>query len=190
MIGCLVVIAVLAALVGEAFSFVAAHRLLGTYARDLIGGGNVSDTILPIILLQVAAMVAGVLLVKGAVGRLPLALMGGLLGQGSQAGRLIIGMAAGILLILPGFFLDVAAVFLLLPPVQSWLAGLGQRIALSLVRRQMGKMFPGGMPGGGMPGGFPGGFPGMLPRGGMSPDARVGRGGRVVDVEAERLDKG
>lgn len=191
LLGCagLLVLLVLAA--GEAFSFIAAHRLLGAYARDLIGGAAPSDTILPILVLQVVAIVAGVLVVKSTIAALPMALMGSVLGQGASAGRLIVRILAGILLIVPGFFLDLVALLLLLPPVQALLASKGQAVAMSLVRRQMGKMFGGGMPGmpGGMPGaGFP--FPGMQPRSPLTPDARLGKGGKIVDVTAERVDKG
>jgi UPF0716 protein FxsA len=177
---------------------VVAHRLLGTYARDIVGGANASDTVLPIIGIQVVLMITGIVLVKGTIAQLPTALMGSMMGQGSAAGRLMVRAMAGILLVIPGFFLDVVAILLLLPPVQALFASLGQRLVMSLVRQQMAKMFPGGMPGGGMPGGFPGmpggfpgmgaGFPGMQARGPLKPDAQVRRG-KVVDVSAERVDK-
>ncbi len=188
LLGCLGLLLVGGVLIGEAYSFVVMHRLLGTHAREFIGGVLWSDTLLPILLLQVVMIVLGVLAVKSAIATLPTALMGSMVGKGSDAGRLMVRMAAGILLIIPGFFLDAVALLLLLPPVQAIFGSLGQRIAMSLVRRQMAKMFPGGMPGQ-MP--FPGGgFPGMQPRGPMMPDARVGRGGKIVDVTAERVDKG
>lgn len=198
MLGCLGLVGVLAAIVGEAYSFVVAHRLLGTYARDIVGGANPSDTVLPIIGLQIVVMIVGIMLVKATIAQLPAALMGSMMGQGTAAGRLMVRALAGILLIIPGFFLDVVAILLLLPPIQVLFATLGQRIVMSLVRQQMAKMFPGGMPGGGMPGGFPGmpggfpgmaaGFPGMQARGPLKPDAQVRRG-KVVDVSAERVDK-
>lgn len=188
MIGCLGLLLVLALLAGEAFSFVVAHHVLGTYARDLIGGSRPTDTILPIIAIQVVMMVWGVVLVKRAIATLPLAMMGSLMGGGSDGGRLLIRMLAGILLIVPGFFLDLIALVLLLPPVNRGLAVLGQRVMMSIVRRQMGKMMGAA---GGFPGGFPGGaFPGMQPRGPLQPDARVQGNGKVVDVTAERVDKG
>ncbi len=200
-IGCLGILGVLAAIVGESYSFVVAHRLLGTYARDIVGGANPSDTVLPIIGIQVVLMVIGIMLVKSTIAQLPTALMGSMMGQGAAAGRLLVKALAGILLIVPGFFLDVVAILLLLPPIQALFAALGQRIVMALVRQQMAKMFPGGMPGGGMggmpggfpgmPGGFPGmgaGFPGMQARGPLKPDAQVRRG-KVVDVSAERVDK-
>lgn len=188
LLGCLGLLLVVGVLVGEAYSFVVAHRLLGTYARDIIGGALWTDTLLPILLLQVAMIVLGVLAVKSALATLPTALMGSMLGKGTDAGRLLVRAVAGILLIIPGFFLDVVGLLLLLPPVQAVFGAIGQRLAMSLVRQQMAKMFPGGMPGQ-MP--FPGGgFPGMQPRGPMMPDARVGRGGKIVDVTAERVDKG
>lgn len=198
LLGCAGLLGIVAVLAGEVYSFVVAHRLLGAYARDLIGGANPSDTLLPIIAIQVALMIIGFVLVKVTVAQLPMALMGSLMGQGTAAGRLVLRALAGVLLIVPGFFLDVVAVLLLLPPVQALLAASGQRIVMALVRQQMTRMFPGGMPGGAggfpfPPGGmkgFPGGaFPGMQPRGPLAPDARVSRG-RVVDVDAERVDKG
>jgi UPF0716 family protein affecting phage T7 exclusion len=196
LIGCFGLLLVAGVLAGEGYSFVVAHHLLGTYARDLCGGARWTDTLLPILLGQFALMVLGGMTVKRAINRLPSALMGSLLGQNADAGRLMVSMVAGILLIVPGFFLDVVGLLLLLPPLQAGFGKLGQRIAMSLVRQQMGKMFAGGMPGGGMPGGFSGGgfpggaFPGMIPRGPLMPDARLGRGGKVVDVTAERVDKG
>lgn len=199
LLGCFGLCAILGVLVGEAYSFVVAHRLLGAYARDIIGGANPSDTILPILGIQVVLMLMGVFAIKSAVAQLPTALMGSMMGQGTSAGRLVMRALAGILLVIPGFFLDTVAILLLLPPVQAIFASLGQRVVMSLVRQQMAKMFPGGMPGAGgafpfpsgaMRGGFPGGaFPGMQPRGPLSPDAQVRRG-KVVDVSAERVDKG
>ncbi len=193
--GCLGLLFIAGVLTGEAYSFVVVHQLLGAHARELIGGVRLSDTILPILLLQLGLIVFGVMIVKGAINRLPSALMGSMLGQNADAGRLLVRVLAGILLIVPGFFLDVVGLLLLLPPVQALFGSLGQRLAMSLVRQQMSKMFPGGMPGrpGGMPGGFPfpgGAFPGMQARGPLTPDARVGKGGKVVDVVAERVDKG
>lgn len=198
LIGCTGLLGLLAAIVGEAYSFVVAHRLLGTYAKDIVGGSNPSDTVLPIIAIQVVLMLIGIMLVKSAISQLPTALMGSMMGQGASAGRLMVKALAAVLLIIPGFFLDVVALLLLLPPVQSLFATLGQRIVMALVRQQMARMFPGGMPGGGMPGGFPfpggmaggmpGGFPGMQSRGPLMPDAQVRRG-KVVDVSAERVDR-
>ena len=191
LLGCFGLLLVAGLVAGEGYSFVVAHHLLGTYARDLCGGSRWSDTLLPILLLQVGLIVFGVMTVKSSITRLPSALMGSMLGQNADAGRLMVRVLAGILLIVPGFFLDVVGLLLLLPPLQAGFGKLGQRIAMSLVRKQMGKMFPGGMAGGGMPGGFPGGsFPGMMPRGPLTPDARLGRGGKIVDVTAERVDKG
>ena len=51
MLGCLGLLLVAGVLVGEAYSFVVAHHLLGTHARGLVGGVRVSDTVLPILLL-------------------------------------------------------------------------------------------------------------------------------------------
>lgn len=198
-LGCFGILLVIAIMAGEAYSFVFASHLLTTHARDLIGTSWV-DTVLPLILLQVVLMVIGVLQVKGAVNRLPTALMGTMMGQNADAGKLMVQALGGILLIVPGFFLDVVGILLLLPPVQAVLARLGTRIAMSIVRQQMAKMFPGGMPGGaGFPGGmaggtfagFPGGgFPGMQPRGAMTPDERIPRKpGRVIETTAERVDK-
>ncbi len=189
LLGCLGVLLVLAVLTGEGYSFVLASDLLRSHARSLIGGTTWVDTVLPIILIQGVLIVIGIMSVRSAINRLPTVLMGSMLGQNADAGRLMVRMLAGILLIVPGFFLDVVGILLLLPPIQALFGKLGQTVAMSLVRRQMGKM----MGGGGFPGmppgaGFPGGFPGMPPRGPLRPDARLGKGGKIVDVTAERVD--
>lgn len=175
-LGCLAVLACAALALLETLSFYAAHRLLAAYARELIGGSAWTDTLLPIIVVQTIAIVVGAALVKLSVAALPQALMGALLGQGGQVGRLVLRLIAGVLLILPGFFLDVLAIVLLLPPVQGWLAGLGQRAAMAFVRQRLAKMLPGAGP-----------FPGMQPRP-PAPETSV-RGGRVIDATAERLDR-
>ena len=88
-------------------------------------------------------IVVGVMIVRGMINRLPAALMGSMMGQNADAGRLMVRMAAGILLIIPGFFLDTLAILLLIPPVNAGLGKLGQRFAMAMVRQQMAKMFPG-----------------------------------------------
>lgn len=192
LLGCLGGIFVLALVAAEAFSFVVASRLLTTHARDLIGGSSWVDSVLPIILAQVVLMTIGVVAVKRALARLPTALMGTLMGQNADAGRLAFRVVGGILLIIPGFFLDVLGLILLAPPVQSLFAKAGSRIMLAVVRQKMGKMFAGGgfpgMPGAGMPAG---GFPGLRPRGPLIPDERLPRTpGKIVDTTAERVDGG
>jgi len=189
LLGCFGLLLVVGLLIGEAFSFSVVHQLLGAHARELIGGVRWTDTLLPILVLQGVVMVVGWLVAKSAVAALPLAMMSSLMGPSVglgttsiAGGKLMVRLLAGILLIVPGFFLDVVAVLLLLPPVTAIFGSLGQRVALSLVRRQMGRMGVGGAMGGGMP------FPGMRPRGQLTPDARVGRSGKIVDVTAERVD--
>ena len=189
-LGCLGLLMVVGVVTAEVYSFVVASHLLRTYAREIIGGAAVMDTILPLILVQVTLMAIGVVVVKRAFTRMPTALMGSVMGQNADAGRVMLSMLGGILLIIPGFFLDVIAIIVLLPPVQALLAKIGQRVVMALVRRQLGKMFPGGMPPGGMAGGFPGGFPGMQPRGSLTPDERIPRRpGKVIDTTAERVDR-
>lgn len=194
-LGCLGFLLVLGLIAGEIYSYVFVSHLLVTHARDLIGGSAWVDTVVPIIIAQVVLMAVGVMVVKGAVAQLPTALMGTMMGQNADAGRLMVRALAGILLIIPGFFLDIVGLFLLIPLVQTLLAKAGSRIALSIVRQKMATMFPGGMPGAGfpgMPGGFPaGGFPNMRPRGPLTPDERLPRTpGKVIDVTAERVDGG
>jgi UPF0716 family protein affecting phage T7 exclusion len=119
-----------------------------------------TDRILPVVLLLIATSYIGVRVAIWHGRKLPMDLLAG------NAGRRLIAVAGGALLAFPGFASDALGLLLLLPPVQSLLAGLGQRIAMSLLRNIMGRMGGGGMPGGfpGMPGGFPGGpFPGMKP---------------------------
>lgn len=189
MLGCIGMLLILGVMAGEVYSFVIASDLLRQHARDVIGGSSAIDTVLPIILVQIVLMVIGIAIVKRNFARLPIALMGSMLGQNNDGGRMMLSLIAGIFLIIPGFFLDVVAVFLLLPPIQSLLARIGQRVMMSLVKRQMAKMFPGGMPTGGFPGGAAG-FPGMQPRGPLMPDERIPRRpGKVIDTTAERVDR-
>lgn len=54
------------------------------------------------------------------LGRLRTSIDGGALPARSVADAMMLGLA-GILLLLPGFFTDILAVLLLLPPVRSWL---------------------------------------------------------------------
>ncbi|MCS6970045.1 MAG: FxsA family protein [Planctomycetes bacterium] len=174
-IGCLALSILLLMAIGEVASFYVAHRLLATHATALIGGSSWTDTLLPIIVLQTIAIVCGAALVKTAVAALPQALVGTLLGQGGSAGRLVLRLIAGLLLILPGFFLDLVALILLLPPVQRGLAAAGQRLAMAVVRQQLSKLFPGA-----------GRFPGMQPRA-AAPERRSGEG-RVIDVQGQRVE--
>jgi UPF0716 protein FxsA len=195
LLGCFGVLLFLAIGVVEVWSYLVASRLLTTYARDTFATGL--ETILPIALVQIVLMVAGVMIAKRLAARLPTALMGSLMGGSKDLGRMAVAFVGAICLVLPGFFLDILGILLLLPPVQILFASLGQRVLMGLVRRQMsqmgmGAMFGGGKPGAGFPGGFPGGpFPGMQPRGGLTPDDRIGpaRPGKVVDVEAERVER-
>lgn len=91
--------------------------------------------VLPVLALVVLAAVLGVLLMKsagGSAGRKLRAAMQGrenpLLAAGSAAFRVV----AGLLLIVPGFFTDLVALALLLPPVQ---AALLARVAAQALRR-------------------------------------------------------
>ena len=59
LLGCLGLLLVGGLLVGEAYGFVVMHHLLGTYAREIIGGVRWTDTLLPMLLLQVAMIVLG-----------------------------------------------------------------------------------------------------------------------------------
>jgi UPF0716 family protein affecting phage T7 exclusion len=192
MLGCLGLILALMVVAAECWSFVVASHLLSTYARAYTGPSWV-DTILPIAIIQVVLMVVGVMLAKKTVNRIPQAVMGSMLGGKADLGRIAVGLVGAILLVLPGFFLDIVGILLLLPPTQSLFAGLGQRILMALLRQQMARM---GMP---MPGaggganpfagmaGMGAAFPGMKPRGPLRPDERVGPG-KVIDTTAERVD--
>lgn len=194
-LGCLGLLLGLVIASAEAWSFVLASRLLRAHASGIIGGTGWVDTVLPIILLQAAMIALGVVVVRRAIARMPTVLMGAMMGQGDGAGRVAVQALGGLLLIIPGFLLDVLGILLLLPPVQALFGKLGQRVLMALLKQQMARMFPGGRPpgAGGFPGfpGFPGGpFPGMSPRGPLMPDDRVQRGpAKVVDTTAERVDR-
>lgn len=186
-LGCFGLLAVLAVLVAEGYSFVVGSRLLIHFDRADFPSWDA--TVLPLILIQGALMAVGVMAVKRAVNRLPTAMLGAMTGQSADAGRLVMQVIGGLLLIVPGFFLDVLGILLLLPPIQAVFAKLGQRVMMGIMRQQMAKMFPGGMPPGAFGKGFPGGpFPGMSPRGPLTPDERMPRRPKVIDTTAERVD--
>lgn len=102
-----------------------------------------------------------------------------------DAGRRLVGLIAGAMLIFPGFISGALALPLLLPPVQRLFGRLGNAIAGGLMRHVMGRMKPGGFPGG-----FPGGpFPGMQQRSGpLRPDDSVRTPPKIIDTTVERDD--
>ncbi len=79
-LGCLIFLAVAGLVWAECYGFILASRLLRTHASDLIGGTGWVDSVLPLILLQVALIALGVMAVKGAIATLPTALLGSLSG--------------------------------------------------------------------------------------------------------------
>ncbi len=183
-IGCLLLLAVLAWLGLEVWTWLALSRWLNhTYETSIGSGGYLITTGWIVV-----SLVVGIKLTRWHLSRVMAGLMSG------TAGRHILGAVGAVLLALPGFLSDVPGLLLLLPPVQSLLGRLGAALLASVVKRSMGKMFGGGFPGG-FPGGKPGGaagfpsgpFPGMKP---MTPDdrARFNKPGKTYDASVEKDD--
>ena len=106
------------------------------------------------------------------------------------AGKRLVGLVGGVLLVFPGYLSDAVGLILLLPPVQVLLARVANLAVAAIARNAMkgmigGKGFPGGG-GGGFPG-FPGGFPGG-PFPGMKPDDRgtFPRPTKTIDTTVEK----
>jgi len=88
------------------------------------------------------------------------------------AGKRLVGLVGGVLLVFPGYLSDAAGLLLLLPPVQVLFSRFANLAVAAIARNAMQGMMGGkGFPGGGFPG-FPGGFPGGGPFPGMKPDDR------------------
>jgi UPF0716 protein FxsA len=92
----------------------------------LIEAGRLLGGALPVLLLLVAAALAGILLIR----RQSLASLSAVraaLARNEAPGEALLDgagvMAAGLLLILPGFLSDLAALALLIRPLRRWLAG-------------------------------------------------------------------
>lgn len=142
------------------------------------------DVILPLIAI-IGLSWSGWRIITHQVKLLPAAFLTG------DAGRRLVGLIAGAMLLLPGFITAALALPLLLPPVQRLFSRLGNVIAGGLMRHLMGRMKPGGFPGGAFPGGpFPSGpFPGMQPRGGpLRPDDSVRAPPKIIETTVERDD--
>jgi UPF0716 family protein affecting phage T7 exclusion len=165
-LGCLLLLLAIGALSVELWVF-------------LIVRERCDDTLGPL-LAVVATTYIGIRVAVHHGGKLPMDLLAG------QGGRRLVAVAGGVLLAFPGFVSDALGLLLLLPPVQLVLGGLGQRVAMSLLRNVMGRM----MGGGGFPGMPPGGFPGMPPGGpfpGMKPDDRVfKKPTKTIDTTVEK----
>lgn len=159
-LGCLGLLLVFGALCVELWGFLVVREWM-------------DDTLGPI-LLVIAISYIGARIAIAHGRQLPLDLLAG------KAGRRLVGVIGGALLAFPGFISDIPGLLFLLPPVQIALGGLGQRIAMSLLRNAMGKM----MPGGGFPGGM-GGFPGG-PFPGMQPDERFRKPTKTIDTTVEK----
>jgi UPF0716 family protein affecting phage T7 exclusion len=159
-LGCLMLLLVLGAFAGELWVFLVVRE-------------RVDDTLGPLLVI-IATSYIGVRVAIWHGQKLPLDLLAG------TAGRRLIAVLGGVLLAFPGLVSDVLGLLLLLPPLQSVLAGFGQRLASSLMRNIMSRMGGGSFPGG-MPGGFPGGpFPGM------KPDDRFTKPTKTIDTTLEK----
>lgn len=172
-LGCLLLVAVAAWLSLECWVFLLVAQAMG---KAWFGSGV--SGILPLLAAVVLCTYLGVVIAKRNAARI----VSGLL-QGT-AGRHAVAALGGVLLAIPGVILKIPALLLLLPPVQRLLGGLGQLVLAAVVRRQMGKMFGGGLAGGGMP------FPGMAPFPGAPderrPFPRAARAPKTIDTTAER----
>lgn len=182
-IGCIFLLAVIAWLGLEVWTWLALSQWLNrTFASDIGSGGYLLTTGWIVL-----GLVIGIKLARFHISRVMVGLMNG------TAGRHVLGATGAIFLALPGFLSDIPGILLLLPPVQAVLGKLGAAILASVVKRSIGKMFGGGG-GGGFPGGFPGGgkgpgipgpFPGMQP---MKPDdrARFNKPSKTYDTTVEK----
>jgi UPF0716 protein FxsA len=137
------------------------------------------------VLLQVAMIALGIWLVRRHAAALGPALAATLTGKDNgAAGRRMVGLVGGILLIVPGFFSDVLGLLFQVGLVQGALSRIGRILAIAAARQALAKMGGGAFPGAGP---FPGmqprsGFPGMPP---LRPDDQVVRRPRILDTTAE-----
>jgi|GEM_PF-4998830 len=169
--GCLVLLAILGLGCGELWVFLLIRERVDDWVIPLLG----------IIMMSIA----GFRIISFNIKRLPMEFLSG------GAGRRLIGVIAGALLLFPGFITGALALPLLLPPVQRGLGRLGNVLAGGLMRHFMVKMGSSGKAGGfaGFPGGFPGGpFPGMQPRGKLPlrPDDSVRQRPKIIETTVER----
>lgn len=136
------------------------------------------DVILPMIAI-IALSWTGWRIIAYSLKLLPAAFLTG------DAGRRLVGLIAGAMLLFPGFISGALALPLLLPPVQRLFGRLGNAIAGGLMRHVMSRMKPGGFPGGM----HAGPFPGMQPRRGpLRPDDSVRTQPKIIDTTVERDD--
>lgn len=136
------------------------------------------DVILPLIAVIVLSW-TGWRIIAYHIKLLPAAFMTG------DAGRRLVGIIAGALLLFPGYITAVMAMPFLLPPVQRLFGRMGNAIAGGLLRHVMGRMKPGAFPGG-----FASGpFPGMQQRTGpLRPDDSIRTSPKIIDTTVERDD--
>ncbi len=150
MVGCFLVLGLIAALCGELYLFLVLwHR-----TEEPFG----------LLLLMAVICVVGVKLTAYHASKLPVALMSG------DLGRRMVAVIGGVLLVIPGFGTDVLGLLCQIPLVQRWFAGGAGKLGSALMNQAMQRMggagkagFP-GAPGGGFPM-----FPGMQAKGGFTP---------------------
>ena len=167
-IGCLVFLAALGLLALEVYVYlVFAHWAHGHFE-------SINGYLEPLILIVVDGVI-GVRIAQRAIAQAPMAMMTG------GAGRLIVRAVGGVLIAFPGLVSDVLGLLLILPGLSHVFGRLGDKIAASIMKRSLQKMF-GAAGGAKMPPGMAFPFPGM------KPDDRVGGGPKTYDTTAE-VDK-
>ena len=192
-IGCFLLLMCAAFLAGEVW-------FAWTYVAEWIAPPGNPDPLTALIGMALLTIAGVVTVRKRLAGFMPAVMSG-------QGGRAAVGIVGGLLLALPGYITGVLGLVLLLPPVQTVAGRVMASIMAVMVRRFAGKM-P-GMPGGANPfagAANPFGAGGANPFGagqnpfagaggkgnpfqqaGFKPDAKQ-RSGKVVDVDAERVD--
>lgn len=149
-LGCLLFLLILVVLAVEIYAIV----LVGGLAEAF--GGH-----LTIIVLAVVLSILGIKLARWRGKTIPQAMMSGRVGHAAA------GLFGAVLLVFPGLITAAFGLLLQLPPIQALVAGVMQRLFMSMTAIAMKRMAGGGGPGKGFPGGgFPaGGFPGGMPPG-------------------------
>jgi UPF0716 protein FxsA len=193
MLGCLGFLLFLGWMTVETwFAFWQVAPMIGVHTRN--------SGILEVILLQVAMIGLGIWVFRRNLREMPTAMLAAFTGKGGgEAGRRMVALVGGVLLMIPGFLTDIPGLLFLLPPVQWLFANAAAKVAMILAKQAMKRVMGGGaFPG--AAGGFPGagaGFPGGFPQGGFpfpaKPDDRMQAGGfakrpKVYDTTAERAD--
>jgi UPF0716 family protein affecting phage T7 exclusion len=171
-LGCLLLLAIVAALLVEGWVVGQVAWLLGQAldyppsASEYFGA----------LLLMVVWMFIGWRLLRRRMARIPLVMM-----RGGDFGREAVGVAGCAMMVFPGFISGVFGLLLQLPPVQALFGRAAGTVLAAMIRQAAARMGAGAA----MPKGFPGGFPGMPAAAApLKPDQQQ-RGKRVFDVKNE-----